>query len=260
MSRGRKAFWLGVAGAAAAALLAALHLAPPTWDVGAHEANRLLNVAAAWLACATLFAAGAAVGKGARGPWNLLASALVLISLAETATAYLLVVRDAPIPGLWLLNFAYLGAYAVTIAAMAWKAKSLPFTILPLLKPVLVIVITAIFVDVFYQAVRMVFSTTAMPGVAKVLTLAFPAADYLILVLAAYVYTSYGRGLAGRPWMVVAVGVLFIAVSDLLGGFSAAAAEGRMYVDLSLVAQFVGYAAIAWGAWYQRALLKDADA
>jgi hypothetical protein len=241
--------------------LAALHSAPAAWAVGAEEANRLLNVAAAWLACASLFAAGAAVGKGARGPWNLLASALALIALADTATAYFFVVRDAPIPGLWLLNFAYLGAYAVAIAALAWKAGSLPFTILPPLKPVLVAVVTAIFVDVFYHAISIVSAATGMPGVAKVLTLLFPAADYVILVLATYVYTSYGRGVAGRPWMVTALGVLFIALSDLLGGFSAAvAAGGRAYVELSLIAQFIGYAAIAWGAWYQRALLKEPDA
>jgi hypothetical protein len=260
VSRGRKALCLGVAGAAAVAFLAALHLAPSTWNVCADEANRILNVAAAWLACAALFAAAAAAGKGARGSWNLLAIALAFIAFAETATAYSFVVRDEPIPGLWLLNFAYLGAYAVTIAALAWKARSLPFTILPVLKPVLVVVVTAIFADVFYYAVRIVSSAPGMPGVAKVLTLVFPAADYVILVLAAYIYTSYGRGLAGRPWMVVALGVLFIALSDMLGGFSAAAAEGRIYFDLSLVAQFTGYVAISWGAWYQRALLKDADA
>jgi len=263
VTRGKKALWLGVAGAAALVLLAALHLAPSTWNVCADEANRLLNVAAAWLACAALFAAGGAVGKGARGPWNLLAAALAMVALAETATAYSFVVRDEPVPGLWLLNFAYLGAYAVTIAALAWKARSLPFTILPLLKPVLIVVVTAIFADVFYHAVRIVSSAPGMPGVAKVLTFVFPAADYLILVLATYIYTSYGRGVAGRPWMVVALGVLFIALSDVLGGFSAAVAaatEGRVYVELSLVAQFFGYVAIAWGAWYQRALLKEADA
>lgn len=260
MTRGKKAFCFGAAGAAALALLAVLHLVPSTWDVCAHETNRLLNVAAAWLACAALFAAAAAVGKGARGPWNLLAAAVALIAFAETATAYFLVVRDGAVSGLWLLNFAYVGAYAVTIAALFWKARSLPFTIFPLLKPVLIVVVTAIFAHVFYHAVRIVSAATGMPGVAKVLTLVFPAADYVILVLAAYVYTSYGRGVAGRPWMVVALGVLFIALSDLLGGFSAAATEGRIYVDLSLVAQFAGYAAIAWGAWYQRALLKDPDA
>jgi hypothetical protein len=259
VTRGKKAFLLGLAGAAALVLLAALHLAPSAWDVYAAETNRLFNVAAAWLACAALF--GAAVGKGARGPWTLLALALALTALAETAHAYFLVVRDDRIPGLWLLNFAYLAAYAVTIAALAWKARSLPFTILPVLKPVLIAVVTAIFVDVFYHAVRIVSSAVGMPGVAKILTFVFPAADYVTLILAVYIYTSYGRGVAGRPWMVVALGVLFLAVSDLLGGFSAAAAGGsRVYVDLSLVAEFIGYAAIAWGAWYQRALLKDAAA
>jgi hypothetical protein len=261
VSRDRKALCLGVAGAAAVAFLAALHLAPPAWNVCAGEVNRIFNVAAAWLGCAALFAAGAAAGKGARGPWNLLAVSLALIAFAETVTAYSLVVRDDPIPRLWLLNFAYLGAYAVVIVALAWKARSLPFTIQPLLKPVLLVVVTAIFAHVFYQAVRIVSSAAAMPGVAKVFTLLFPAADYVILVLATYIYTSYGRGVAGRPWMVVALGVLFIALSDLLGGFSAAtAARARLYVDLSLMAQFIGYVAICWGAWYQRALLKDVDA
>lgn len=260
MTRRKKALLLGVAGAAALAFVAALHVAPSAWEVCAGETNRLFNVVAAWLACAALFAAGAAVGRGARVPWNLLAAGLAFIAFAETVHAYFSVVRDIAVPRLWLLNFAYLGAYAVTIAALVCKARLLPFTIFPLLKPVLLIVVAAIFVDVFYHAVRLV-SASAIPSAAKVLILIFPVTDFCMLVLAIYIYTSYGRGVAGRPWMVVALGVLFIALSDLLGGFSAAAADkGRTYVDLALIAQFVGYVAMAWGAWFQRALLKDADA
>ena len=261
MTRRKKALLLAVAVAAAAVFLAALHVAPSAWQVCAGETNRLFNVVAAVLACAALFAAGAAVGRGARVPWNLLAAALVLIAFAEAVTAYFLVVRDDAVSQLWLLNFAYLGAYALTIAALVCKARSLPFTIFPFLKPVLIILVTVIFAYVFYHVVRIVSSSAAMPGVAKILILIFPVTDYFMLVLAVYVCASYGRGVAGRPWMVVALGVLFIALSDLLGGFSAAAGDkGRTYVDLALIAQFVGYVAMAWGAWFQRALLKDADA
>ena len=59
MSRDRKALCLVVAGAAAVAFLAALHLAPSAWNVCAGEVNRVFNVAAAWLACAALFGAAA---------------------------------------------------------------------------------------------------------------------------------------------------------------------------------------------------------
>jgi len=260
VTRGRKAFLYGLAAVAAVVFLAALHAAPASWEVRADEVNRLFDVAAAWLACAMLFAAASAVGRGARVPWNLLGAALAAIAFAETLTAYFVVVRGEMTSLLWLLNFVYLGAYVVTITALVCKAKSLPFTILPILKPLLIILVTAVFAHVFYQVIRIVSSSPAMPGAAKVLMFVFPVADYLILVLAAYVYASYGRGVAGRPWMVVALGVLFIALSDLLGGYSAAAGEGRTYARLALMAQFTGYIAITWGAWYQRALLKDPDA
>lgn len=259
MARGKKAFFLGVAGAAALVFLAVLHVADPSWETCAGEANRLFNVAAAWWACGALFAAAAAMGRGARAPWAFLAVGLGLLAFSETVAAYFLVVRDSAISQLWLLNFAYLGAYALTIAALAWRAGTLPFTVSPFVKPVLIFLLTAVFAFFFYHVVRLVGSSRAMPGVIKIMVLLFPAADYVILVLAAYVFASYGRGVAGRPWTVVALGVLFIALSDLLGGFGAATAGGRkVYGELGLLAQFVGYFALAWGAWYQRALLKDA--
>jgi hypothetical protein len=257
VTRRAQAVVFAAVGVAALAFLGALHIAESTWAVGASETNALFDVVAAWLACAALFSAGAAVGRGARAPWNLLAAGLALIAFAETVHAYFSVVRDIAFPQLWFLNFVFLAGYAVIIAGSAAKARSLPFTVLPLLKPVLLILVGAIFAHLFYQAVRLV-SSPAIPLAAKFLILIFPVTDFCMLVLAIYIYTSFGGGVAGRPWMVVALGVLFIALSDLLGGSSAtSAAHRQVYHDLTLLTQFVGYCAIAWGGWYQRAILED---
>ncbi len=255
---GKKAFVYGGAGAAALLFLVALYIAELRSDVGAAEVNRLLNVAAAWLAFASLFSTAAATARAARLPWNILALGLVLLAGAETVVTYSLVVKDRMVPRLWLLNFAMLAAYVVIVAALAVKARSLPRFVFPRSKSILMLLVSAAFVFVFYQAVQLVLSQAAMPWIVKALVLAFPVADLGMLALAVYVSTTYGRGVAGRPWAGVAVGVSFLALSDVGAGLARAfAGEAVFYVALALTAQFVGYGSIAWGAWYQRALRAE---
>jgi len=257
--KGRKrALVFGGAGATALLLLVALYVAESTWDVRAVEVNRLLNVAAAWLAFASLLSAAAAATRGARAPWNVLAVGLVLLAVAETIVSYFTVVRGKMAPGLWVVNFALLTAYAVMIAGLAVKARSLPRFVFPRSKSILMLVVGAAFVFVFYQGVRLVLATAAMPWIVKAFVLAFPVADLGMLILAVYVSTTYGRGVAGRPWGAVAVGVSFLALSDFAGGLARAFADqADFYVALALLAQFAGYGSIAWGAWYQKALRAE---
>lgn len=254
----KRAYVFGAAAAAVLLFLAVLYVAEATWDVGAVEVNRLLNVFGAWLAFASLCSTAAGAVRETRLPWRILAGGVILLAVAETVVAYFVVVRGGMIPQLWLVNFALLTAYVVMIAGLAVKARSLPRLVLPWSKLILMLVVAAAFVFVFYQAVRLVLTTAAMPWVVKAFLLAFPVADLGLLILAVYVSTTYGRGVAGRPWAAVAVGVSFLALSDFSGGLARAfAGEADFYVALALLAQFAGYCSIAWGAWYQRALRAE---
>jgi hypothetical protein len=254
----KKAFMLAAGGVAALLFLGALYAAEERWDVGANAVNELLNAAVVWLACASLISTAAAAAKGTKSPWYTLAVGLFLLALAETAVSYFTVVRNHMPVRLWLLNFASLSAYVLIIAGLTVKARSLPRFVYPWSKLILMAAVALLFVFVFYVAVRLAVTSPGMPWVIRALMVAFPAADLAMLTLAVYVTTTYGRGVAGRPWAAVAVGVAFLALADVLAGLARVFVDSvTLYSALASVAQFAGYAAVAWGAWYQRVLSSE---
>ncbi|UCH79235.1 MAG: hypothetical protein JSU81_04610 [Candidatus Coatesbacteria bacterium] len=257
-SRKSKALVYAVAGAAAVAMLAALHAAESAAAVGAVEVNRLLNVAAAWLAAGGLLITGSGLSRGARPVWLWLAAGAAALAVGDAVVAYYVVVRRAMPRALWVVNFLYLAGYLVITAALLIKAKSLPWSWRPLVRLAAVAVVGAAFVVWLYSSFRVLISQPAVPAVVKFFVAAFPLADFAMVALAVYIFTTFGRGVAGRPWMAITVGVLAIALSDLAGSLYASWPAAMVVLRPgALVAQFAGYAAIAWGAWYHRAILKE---
>ncbi len=249
---------MAAGGAAALLFLGALYVTEKSWGLGAHEVNRLLSAAASWLAFGNLVASAAAASKGTRSPWVTLAAGIFILTFVETAILYFTVIRDDMPSGLWILNFALLAAYVVIVVGLILKARSLPLFAYPWSKSILMAAIALMFIFVFYQALRLAIATPEMPGVIKALVVAFPAADLAMLVLAVHIATTYGRGVAGRPWAAVAVGVAFLALSDVLAGLARVFVDSvAVYLALGSAAQFAGYSAVAWGAWYQRALSSE---
>lgn len=253
-----KAVLYAGAGLAAVIGLAALHAAEPTAEVGAREVNRLLNVAGAWFAAGGLFLTGMALSRGARPVWVWLGAGLAAVAVGDTIIAYWGVVRRLPLSPLWPVNFLYLAAYFVIAAALLIKAKSLPRSWRPLPRVIAVAAVGAAFTVWAYRSVSLLLSQPALPGVVKIFVAVFPLADFAIVGLAVYIFTTFGRGVAGRPWMAITVGVLAVALSDLAASLYASwpAAAGVLQPG-ALVAQFAGYAAIAWGAWYHRAIIEE---
>jgi hypothetical protein len=255
---GKKAFILAVAGAAALLFLGGLYVAEKPWGVGAQDVNRLLSAAASWLAFTSLLSCAAAAPKGTKSPWFTITAGIFLLALAETAILYFTVVRDEMPPGLWVINFALLGAYVIIIAGLIIKARSLPLFAYPWSKSILMAAVAVTFIFVFYEAVRVALASPEMPSIIKALVLAFPVVDLAMLMLAVHITVTYGRGVAGRPWAAVAVGVAFLALSDVLAGLARVFLDSvALYSALASVAQFAGYSAIAWGAWYQRVLSSE---
>jgi hypothetical protein len=257
-SRKSKALVYAGAGVGAVAVLAALHAVESAAAVGAMEVNRLLNVAAAWLAAGGLFLTGTGLSRGARPVWLWLGTGVAALAVGDTVVAYYVVVRRGMPPTLWVVNFLYLTAYFVIAAALLIKARSLPRSWRPLLRLVAVAAVGVAFVVWLQRAVHLLISQPAVPAVVKFLLVAFPVADFAMVVLAVYIFTTFGRGVAGRPWMAITVGVLAIAISDLAGSLYASWPAANVVLRPgALVAQFAGYAAIAWGAWYHRALIGE---
>ncbi len=246
---------LAAVGTAALLFLGGLYVAEKRWGVGAPDVNKLLSTAASWLAFASLVSGAAAAPKGMKSTWYTMAAGIFLLALAETAVLYFMVVRDEMPQGLWVINFALLAAYVLISAGLIIKARSLPLFAYPWSKSILMAVVAFTFVFVFYQAVRLAVASAGMPWVIKALVIAFPVVDLAMLMLAVHVAVTYGRGVAGRPWAAVAFGVSFLALSDILAGLARVFIDSvTLYSALGSVAQFAGYAAVAWGAWYQRVL------
>jgi hypothetical protein len=257
VKRGKKAVVLAAGGGAALLFLGALYVAEKWWGVGAQDVNRLLSAVASWLAFTSLVCSAAAT-KGTKSPWYTMAVGMFLLALAETAILYFTVVRDEMPPGLWALNFALLAAYVVIIAGLIIKARSLPLFGYPWSKSILMVAVALTFIFVFYRALRLAVASAGMPWVIKALVVTFPVADLAMLTLAVHIAITYGRGVAGRPWAAVAVGVSFLALSDILAGLARVFVDSvTLYSALASVAQFAGYSAVAWGAWYQRALSSE---
>ncbi len=259
MNSNRKAIWYGVVGGAAALVLAAVHLADRRGPVGASAVNQFAHVAVAWFTFYALWLTFRKEGGAGRAPWAFLAAGVGVLAVGETGSFYIKYLLDIVWRELWWVNFVTLAAFGCIVVALVVKGSSFGKGVPP---PAFFVLVTAAVVVVsvlLYPVVRHVLSAPGAPRVVLGFVLIFPLADLFLLAAAIYVATTFAGSRAGHPWAAVAFGVLYLAAADLLSIYYGCHAGAADLLDAaSQVLSFMSYAAIAWGAWYQRVVVREA--
>ncbi len=100
-----------------------------------------------------------------------------------------------------------------------------------------------------------------LPPVEKVLDIAYPLADVILIIPAFTLAIIFGRSLLGRPWRLICIGLIFLGVADLI--FSYLTWNRLYWIDIGQVTNFVdllwvfGYLIIAAGGFYYDQILRQ---
>jgi len=260
MNKKRSGFKLGVAAIAAVGALVFLHVAQLYWPVGADRFNAVVNTAMAWVAVYSLWlTAGGLEGGASRRPWRFFAAGFAVLALGETLTTYNRVIVDFAFRGLWFANFLNVAGFLLIIAALAIRARAFGRPTFSLLYIFILTLVTAAMTAAVTPVFRAAIASPGIPVPIVFLIVLMPLFDLAIIALAFYVATTFAGGVGGRPWVSVALGVSFSAVADFLDMYGAwLKAEAGPLRSASLVVTFLGFAAVAWGAWHRRKVVPEA--
>lgn len=220
-------------------------------------------------ALAVVFAAGVTrrfeAGNPARPAWALLTAGLLGLLLGQAGLTLFFLVqgRKDVFPSIADAFFvagtlsmvaalvAFLRAYAASGFPMGhrWELRTMG---------VLATLVSAVFViPVLWPIIQ-----APAPVLEKVLNVAYPVLDFLMLVPALLLLRLSFRFWGGRVWPVwgcLTAGILFTAVSDILFGYLSIL--GRQHLEPLLdVGYILGYGCFAGGVLYQRALLAPEPA
>jgi hypothetical protein len=231
------------------------------WGVAASALTSLFTTLAGWLAVVMLIRAAAGEIKEGRRPWVLLAAGCACLSVGQTLGFYVEVITRAGPRGLWPVNILLLAGYGLIVGGLFAKARRLFGTRLNVWRGVaLALVVIAFGAAFVFLGTKLATEGSGMPAIAIALTLAFPAVDFVIVLLAVYIAATFAGGVAGRPWFAIAGGVILAAVSDAAGIITALERYGQPSAAGASIWGLVAFASVAfiiWGAWYQRLLWDE---
>ncbi len=192
-------------------------------------------------------------GEPLRTQWMLIAGGVGLFALGDIAFAYYeLATKSGEVPFPGLPDVFYLSQYALfgvglILAAMAYRG------LVSLRNPVIVagVVSVALGIGLFGVFIQPVLADAEVSLAERVLTIAYPAADLVLLLGPALAIVLTIRhlqgGRLGWPWWAVAAGVTLVAVSDAAFNWLVfkETYQSGMLVDYGWMA---GYALVGLGA------------
>lgn len=171
-------------------------------------------------AAAIAFAAVAYVSRRRRdiqaaAGWFWLAVGLGLYMLGEAAWAFQEIVLKINNPFPSVADIFWLGAYPPLLLGLiiAWRQLDIGLQ----KKEVAAIWVAAVaaFAATAVWLFVPIIRTPDVPITEKVLDIAYPLADILLIVPALALAVAFGRSLLGRPWRLICVGLIFIGLADL---------------------------------------------
>jgi hypothetical protein len=227
--------------------------------VAALEVNLLVNAAAAWAAVWWLTATARREARAGRTPWLHLAMGFVVFGVGETLTAYFKALAPFEFRHGWVLSLVRLLGFALVITGFIIKVRRLADVSLTAVKMLIMLALAFIFGVAFWPFAWKLFTVSDIPWTGVFFIIVFPAVSFVVMEIAVYVAMTFAGGVAGRPWVALAFGIFSSAGAHLLGmyiGF----VDVPWRFPLTAVAAFLSflcYAAVAWGAWYQSAILRD---
>jgi hypothetical protein len=232
--------------------------AAEAWALRLGSFTKLLLLGIAWYE-AFRCARGIEADNPARGPWRLFALGLLAFFLGQSVlSAYQLLLGESPYPSPG--DVLFLTAYPLLILATIGFIRAYGEAGYPVGTPrehaTMGLVLSAVFLFAGYLLLRPVLVQPG-PLLERVITAAYPALDFLLLVpilILLRITAPFRGGAVFRAWSLVLFGIVALCAGDILYAyFQVLGREGLgPLVDATYVLAYLG---LALGKGEQRMLL-----